>query len=309
MGNAGVGKTYGITKFVINRFIKTGERFVYVRRYKPEMSKAAPFFFDKVAKEFPGYDLKLKKNQFFINGQLAGYCIVLSTAQQLKSVNYINVKWGIFDEFIIEKSFSKYIPNEVEIFLGLIETVSRLDDMRFFLLANSVTINNPYFVYFKLDLPYNTDIKLYKDGLLLLQYMCNEDYRTLKKQTKFGRLVAGTNYERYAVFNKFTTVDDSFIEKKSATSKFAFTLLYQNNYLGVWLDWSSNKFYISNDYFKDGFLYSCTLDDQHPNTIFVKMAKRSYSFRLLLEAFQNSLVYYENKKIKELSLDIFRLLI
>ena len=181
--------------------------------------------------------------------------------------------------------------------------------MRFFLLANSVTINNPYFVYFKLDLPYNTDIKLYKDGLLLLQYMCNEDYRTLKKQTKFGRLISGTNYERYAVFNKFTTIDESFIEKKSSSSKFAFTLLYKNNYLGVWLDWSTNKFYISNDYFQDGFLYSCTLEDQRPNTIFVKMAKRSYSFRLLLEAFQNSLVYYENKKIKELSLDIFRLLL
>lgn len=53
IGERGVGKTYGITKFVINRFIKTGERFVYVRRYKPEMIKAAPFFFDKVKKEFP----------------------------------------------------------------------------------------------------------------------------------------------------------------------------------------------------------------------------------------------------------------
>lgn len=83
------------------------------------MTKAAPFFFDKVAKEFPGHEFKLKKNQFFIDNKLAGYCVVLSTAQQLKSVNFINVKWGIFDEFIIEKSFSKYIPNEVEIFLRL----------------------------------------------------------------------------------------------------------------------------------------------------------------------------------------------
>ena len=198
---------------------------------------------------------------------------------------------------------------KLKFFCGLIETVSRLEDMRFFLLANSVTVNNPYFVYFKLDLPYNTDIKLYKNGLLLLQYMCNEDYRHLKQQTIFGKLIAGTNYEKYAVLNKFSTLDDSFVERKSSTAKFAFTLLYKNNYLGVWLDWTTNKFYISNDYFKDGFLYSCTLEDQRPNTIFVKMAKRSYTFKLLLEAFQNSLVYYESKKIKELSLDIFRLLL
>lgn len=198
---------------------------------------------------------------------------------------------------------------KLKFFYGLIETVSRLEDMRFFLLANSVSINNPYFVYFKLDLPYNTDIRLYKDGLILLQYMCNMDYRIAKQQSKFGRLISGTNYEKFAVYNKFNSVDETFIERKTASSKFAFTLLYKNNYLGVWLDWTTNKFYISNDYFKDGFLYSCTLEDQRPNTVFVKIAKRSYSFKLLLEAFQNSLVFYENKKIKELSLDIFRLLL
>lgn len=87
------GKTYGITKFVINRFIKHKERFVYVRRYKPEMIKSAPFFFDKVKKEFEGYEFTFKHNQFYINGELAGYAIVLSTSQQLKSVNFTNVKW------------------------------------------------------------------------------------------------------------------------------------------------------------------------------------------------------------------------
>ena len=32
-------------------------------------------------------------------------------------------------------------------FCGLVETISRLEDMKFFLLANSVTVNNPYFIY------------------------------------------------------------------------------------------------------------------------------------------------------------------
>lgn len=198
---------------------------------------------------------------------------------------------------------------KLKYFCGLIETISRLEDMRFFLLANSVSVNNPYFIYFKLDLPYNTDIKLYKNGLLLLQYMYNEDYRNKKKETKFGQLVAGTNYEKYAIYNKFNHMDESFIDRKTGNSKFAFTLIYKKNKLGVWIDWTTNRFYISKDYYKNGFEYSCTLEDQQPNRIFVKMAKKSFSFKLLLEAFQNGLVYYENKKIKELSIDIFKMLI
>jgi recombination protein RecT len=42
IGERGVGKTYGATKFVINQFIKKGEQFAYIRRYKPEIAKALP---------------------------------------------------------------------------------------------------------------------------------------------------------------------------------------------------------------------------------------------------------------------------
>lgn len=194
-------------------------------------------------------------------------------------------------------------------FYGLVETISRLEDMKFFLLANSVTVNNPYFIYFNLDLPYNTDIKLYKNGLLLLQYMYNEEYQKRKKETKFGQLVSGTTYEKYAIQNQFNNMDNTFIEKKSGNAKFSFILLYKNNYLGVWTDFINNKFYISKDYYKNGFIYSCTLNDQRPNTIFIKMAKKSFNFKLLIAAFQNGLVFYENKKIKELAIDIFKMLI
>lgn len=63
------------------------------------------------------------------------------------------------------------------------------------MLANAVTITNPYFLYFKLKLPYNSDIALYKNGLILVQYMENEEYREIKKKSRFGKLV-----ERYVIF-------------------------------------------------------------------------------------------------------------
>ena len=59
-------------------------------------------------------------------------------------------------------------------------------DIRVFMLGNPANIyTNPYFLYFELSLPYNNDIKLFRDNLILLQYMKNEEYRTVKKNTKF----------------------------------------------------------------------------------------------------------------------------
>ena len=119
IGERGVGKTYGITKEVIERFLKYGERFVYIRRYKTELSKSAPKFFDKVKdiEEFKPFKFKYNSNEFYIDDKLAGYSVVLSTAQQLKGSNYNNVKWFIFDEFIIENNFNHYLPDEVNTFL------------------------------------------------------------------------------------------------------------------------------------------------------------------------------------------------
>ena len=74
---------------------------------------------------------------------------------------------------------------------------------------------NPYFLYFDLKMPYNNDIITFKDGLILLQYMKNEEFREFKKQTKFGKLIAGTDFEDYAINNECIMDNKSFIEKKT----------------------------------------------------------------------------------------------
>ena len=166
IGERGVGKTYGASKFVINQFLKKNEEFAYIRRYKPELSLVVPKFFSALINnnEFPDNHLYNKGNTFYCNEKPCGYAMKLSTAQDLKSSNYNNVKNIIFDEFIIEEGQKKlYLKNEVFIFLNLIETIARLRDVRIFLLANAVTITNPYFLYFDISLPYNSDIKTYKN--------------------------------------------------------------------------------------------------------------------------------------------------
>ena len=44
--NRGYGKSYGAKKRCIDRFLKYGEQFVYVRRYKTELKKIGKYFDD-----------------------------------------------------------------------------------------------------------------------------------------------------------------------------------------------------------------------------------------------------------------------
>ena len=56
----GLGKTYGAKLKVIKKFLKTGEQFIYIRRYKDELSTIDTFFNDIIANnEFPEHEFKV----------------------------------------------------------------------------------------------------------------------------------------------------------------------------------------------------------------------------------------------------------
>ena len=181
-----------------------------------------------------------------------------------------------------------YLHNEVMVFLNLIETLARMRDIRVFLLANAGNvITNPYFLYFDLTLPFNNDIKTFKDGLILVQYMNNEEYRQAKQNTRFGKLVKNTSYEKYAIQNQDLHINKNFIEKKHGTSKFSFAFKYNDNIYGIWFDYTEGKIYVSNDFIKNTpFMFSATLQDHTENTLFFKSAKKYNCWKKFIEQYQ-----------------------
>ena len=308
IGERGVGKTFGASEFVTRQFIKKGDEFVYLRRYKTDLSKGFKKFFSALISEdkFPEHSLTTKGSNYIIDEKIAGYGMTLSTAHQIKSSNFPKVKYIIFDEFLIEDGQSHYLKNEVNIFLGLIESIARMRDVKVFLLANAVSEINPYFLFFDLSIPYNNDIKLFKDGLILLQYMRNEKYRQAKKETKFGRLVEGTEFEDYAINNKFADDSNTFIEKKTGNAKFIFSFIYKDNEYGVWIDYNIGKMYISNDYIPSGLVFATTTSDHKPNTLLYSIAKKYNCWNSFIENYKLGNVYFENVKLKNISKEVLK---
>ena len=308
IGPRGIGKTFGSVEFVTDQFIKKKDQFVYLRRYKTELSKSLKTFFSSVIKEdkFPNHKLETKGWNLMIDEEIAGYGLTLSTAQQLKSSNFPNVKTIIFDEFLIEPGQGHYIKNEVFAFLGLIETIARTRNIRVLMLGNSVSEINPYFLFFDITIPYNNDIKLFKDGMILLQYIKETNFQNAKKETRFGKLVSGTEFEDYAVSNKFIDENKNFIEKKSGTAKFSFSFIYKGSTYGIWIDYDSGKLYVSNDYLQNGLSFATTTEDHKPNTMLYSIAKKYNCWNVFIQNYKLGNVYFENMRIKNISKEVLK---
>lgn len=304
IGERGVGKSFSCKKHVINRFIKKGEEFVYLRRYKTELKSSVPHFFDDIIEKkiFPEAKFQVKGNMFYINDQVAGYALPLSTANILKSTSFAKVKTIVFDEFIIDKGCYRYLLNEIETFLDIIETIARLRDIKVFMLGNAISITNPYFTYFNLSLPYNSDVALFKDGSILVNYIKNESYREVKKASRFGKLIEGTEYGKYAIDNEFLRDSKSFIRKKEKNSKFYFILILNGQYYGVWNDYKNGVMYISEDYDPNcPVRYALNTKDHTEASILIRV-RNSPLIKSVIDHYRLARLCFENQRTKNIVL-------
>lgn len=306
IGERGVGKTYGAKKYVINRFLKKNKQFVYIRRYETDLiesvgSSSDNKFFEQIKEEFPDHKFDIHKTKkvrkLIIDKKVCGYALPLSSADSLKSSTYENVDTIIYDEFMLkEGSTQHYLRNEPEFILDLIETVARLRDVKIFLLGNAISSTAPIMSYFDLSLPYNSDIKLFKDGLILVNYIKNQAYRDYKKQTNFGKLIEGTRYSKYAIDNEFLTDSKSFIKKKGE-SKFYFIFTLNNRDYGVWRD-KDDIMYISEDIDPNCPLkFAINIDDHDETTLLLKSRTNPY-FVSIINHYRLAMLCFENQAIK-----------
>lgn len=312
IGERGVGKSYGIKNYVIKRFLKRKEKFLYIRRYDNELKAIfQKDFFGDIKDKFPKNLLKSSSRKFYIDGEIFGYAKRLTEAQDLKSSSFEDITTIVFDEYAIEKNKRYYLPNEGMIIAGLLDSIIRnRSNVKVFFLMNAVEgiEFSPLFTFFNLTLPYNSDIKVFKDNTILLQYMDNEEFREERKETLIGKLMEGTLYERYAFKNEILDKNADFIERKTGTAKFHFAFIYEGETFGVWYDYKNGKIFVSEDYLDNNFnIFTLTLKDSKPNIMMISALSRYDFWQKFLKNFKLGVVYYESQKIKHVVYEIIRL--
>lgn len=305
IGERGTGKTFGAKVAVLKKYLKSGEQFIYLRRYKTELDTALATFWEDLQSNgyFEEYNLKVKKSKmltkFTCNDKICGYAIPLSTANILKSTAFPKVKTIVFDEFILDGASGtyRYLKNEVTMMLDVIETVARLRDIQVIFLGNALSIVNPYFSYFNLDLPYTGEFRTFKDGAIVVNYIKNTKYREAKKNSKFGKLIEDTDYGRYAIDNKMLRDNEYFIEKRPSNSIFWGVLVVNGNEIGMWQG-QNGYLYLSNKFDPNTVhKFACDYNDHTESTVFLN-ARENYYLRMCVSAYKQGLLKFENQKIK-----------
>lgn len=296
-GGRGIGKSYGFKSHVSKRFIKHKKQFIYVRRYKTELKKINKFF-DDIREEFPDVEMKVKGREFFINGEVCGYAVPLSAWQAEKSNAYPEVETIVFDEFIREKDNVGYLRDEVEALLNFMDTVFRSrENVRCVCLSNSSTIVNPYYVYFKLFPRPNS--RFTKNDSIVVEIVPSGQFANERRKTKFGKLITGTNYADMSLDNEFVNDSDVFVERRSKTSKFKFTIIFKGLKMGVWVDTRSELFFVSTDYDPTSKnIYALSSGDHNEDTNLLQNWRKNYHLTSLVKGFANGIVRFENQIVR-----------
>ena len=250
IGNRGGGKTFGGKKLVINRFKRKQQQFVWVRRYMTEIDTLSDFWAD-IRPFFPDDELTQKGQELYINGELAGYLIALSTSMQLKSVAFPRVSTIIMDEFIIDKGRINYLRNEVHVFMELYETIARMrENVTAIFFGNAISRVNPYFDFFKVT-PELYKRYTKKNGICV-EFYFNEKYIEKKESTKFGQLIKSTSYGEYNMRNKFLRDSDSFIEQRPASASYKmYQFIFDGERFSLWQDYKYQRYFIDRNYEKN----------------------------------------------------------
>lgn len=329
VGNRGGGKSFGCKEWCIDNFIKKKEQFGYIRRYKEDLKKPMEEFFKDIAYKYPDYEFKTDSSKFYIRlkcedentkwteDDVAGYGFVLSTANNKKSISYPFITTLVFDEFLLNKGNQHYIYDEPSQLLELYETVARPGTghprVILFMLANAISITNPYFLFWNLKMPTKQDkngkwIWKHPTRPILVEDVRNEAFIDKKKNTEFGKLIEGTKYAEYSIENKFLLDDDNFVEKKTQNARYFFTFVYKEHTLGVWADYKEGKMFVSKDIDPSyPIKYSITMKDHRPNTMFIKDRSRALKFKRFIDNYKLGNVYFESINIKNITYEVIQM--
>lgn len=300
IGPRGPGKTFELTQYVTEDFIKRGSQFKWVRRFQKEVKEMRSAFFDDMKKlnVFPDHELKMQGNKAMIDGKVAGKIIALSTGDDEKSTPTPDVNTIVFDEFILEKSSRHYLPNEVATFLNLINSTVRMrSGWSVWMLANAVTVANPYFDYWGVTLPFGKSIARFAPDKLI-EYVKNDAFERAAAASQFGRMISGTEYADYAIKNQFFLDNDTFIERKTQTAKYYCTIRFHGREYGIYADYETGILYVSTDADRTfPIRFALTDDDHNPNTLIVKGRRNPY-IAAILNCYEAGALRFETGRIK-----------
>lgn len=313
VGARGCGKTFAFKEDAVKNFLEKGEQFVYMRRYDKELQdkKARELFWPTALKdEYPEHEFTFSDGCYKIDGQVAGFPMALSTAGQMKSIEYDRVTIVCFDEFLISGTcVNGYLVDEVTLFSEAVLTIARMRFVQFFLMSNAISWNNPYFVRYRVPRP-EAGQETSKTKSYTLTLPKSEKYKRAAAQSPAGLVFAELDPEffNYAYNNEILAETNDFIEHKPGDARYLCTIQYDQRTIGVWKSPSTSKIYVSQNVDpKTFFTFALRKEDMKPG---VQLVRRTHGIMdSIVRAFRDGSLWYEDLDVKAAFYEMMRYII
>lgn len=304
-GDRGLGKTTSIMCWCTKRFITLQEEFVYIRRYKDEVS-ASKNLLDNIASGVTIKGTGVEGTHIYENnGKRLGYAVAITVQHKVKSgFDFSKVKNIVFDEAFIKQSLTKrYLKDEVIEFLELISTIVRTrKDYRVFIIGNNLDKFNPYFAFF--NIPKFNDKYIDKTRRLYCEYCkAKKELKEVRENTPLYQLTKNTKYGEYHYNNKVLTTKSGNIKTKPEKTALLFRLIYNKVTLNVYMDDKCDLFVeLREKVINDSYSF-LILENETPNYFYIEKFKKSSLYKHTFRQFYDNGISYDSDEC----VDIFNL--
>lgn len=304
------GKTTYFGRLCVNRFLDKGEKFGLIYRYNYELDDVADKFFkDLKGLFFPDKTMTAKKRakgifqELFINDKSCGYAIALNSSDSIKKYSHLfsDITRMLFDEFQSESNH--YCTDEITKFLSVHTSIARGqgEQVRYvpvFMLANQVSIINPYYVAMGICNRLNGETKFLRGDGYVLEQGFIESASDSQKESGFNRAFKENNYVAYSSENVYLNDNYSFIEKPTGKSRYICTLKYKGNDFGV-KEFAESGFIYCDDKPDSTFPMKITVTTDDHSINYVMLKRNDFFLSNLRYLFERGCFRFKDMRCKE----------
>lgn len=243
VGNNTAGKTFYWTRYRLKKFLKTGEKTLFVYRWQTELPDCA----EKILKDVNGtLNMGLKYHdepyaggiarQIFVNDESMGYAVSLNSVAKIKRMShlFVDAEMIIMDEF--QEQYGHYCPYEVDKFVKLHIAIARGNGkasryLPCVLIGNAVSLLNPYFIALNCAHKLRADTKYLRLKGCVIQHIYNDHAKNEMQKHGFMSAFYGSDISEYV--GGVYLNDATFVEKMHGKFEYLCTLKYDGKYYGV----------------------------------------------------------------------------
>ena len=286
--NRSGGKTTYFNRLLVNSWIKKKEKFCLIYRFNYELDDIAGKFFkdigslffkdysmDSIRKANGIYHELMLTNTATNETENCGYAVTLNSADQIKKLSHFfsDTKRMLFDEFQSENNH--YCNDEVTKFISIHQSIARGQGKQsrylpVYMIANPVTILNPYYVEMDISTRLNGDTNFLRGDGFVLEQGFVDSAAEAQTTSAFNRAFARNKYTAYSSQGIYLNDNLAFVEKPRGNSRYICTLRYNGTDFAI------------REFAEKGIIYcDDSADKNNPNKITITTQDHNINFVML----------------------------